>query len=70
MITNDVTGDRLVTKPVTEDYRDNYDRIFSKNKVCRKDIKHNKILDEAELEYLSEKCVCSCEMGDTNSCSN
>lgn len=30
--TNDVTGDRITTKNVSQDYRDNYDKIFGKKK--------------------------------------
>ena len=29
---NDVTGDVLMTKPVSDSYRDNYDKIFRKDK--------------------------------------
>jgi hypothetical protein len=29
---NDITGDSIQTKGVTEDYRTNYDNIFRKNK--------------------------------------
>ena len=29
---NDVTGDAIQTKGVTNEYRDNYDNIFRKNK--------------------------------------
>jgi len=29
--TNDVTGDALVSKPATEKYTDNYERIFDKS---------------------------------------
>jgi len=29
---NDVTGDILMTKPVSDSYRDNYDKIFRKDK--------------------------------------
>lgn len=27
---NDITGDKLATKPATDAYRDNWDRIFGK----------------------------------------
>lgn len=30
--TNDVTGDKLITKSTNDNYRDNYDRIFGKKK--------------------------------------
>jgi len=30
---NDITGDKLVNKPVTDTYRDNYDKIFNKQTV-------------------------------------
>ena len=29
---NDITGDALVSKPTTDNYRDNYDRIFGSTK--------------------------------------
>jgi len=32
MSTNEITGDKQQTKPVTELYRDHYDEIFRKNK--------------------------------------
>ena len=30
---NDVTGDKIQTKPTTKEYSDNWDRIFSKDKT-------------------------------------
>ena len=30
--TNDITGDKIQTKEVSEQYRNNYDLIFRKNK--------------------------------------
>ena len=30
--TNDITGDKLITKTTNDNYRDNYDRIFGKKK--------------------------------------
>ena len=30
--TNDITGDKLITKTNNDAYRDNYDRIFGKKK--------------------------------------
>lgn len=38
--TNDVTGDALVSKPTTNNYRDNYDRIFRSDKSPRKGLQH------------------------------
>lgn len=32
MSNNDITGDEIKTKPPTQVYRDNYDKIFSKPK--------------------------------------
>jgi len=32
---NDVTGDLLMTKPVSDSYRDNYDKIFRKDKQAK-----------------------------------
>jgi len=34
--TNDVTGDRLVSKANNKDFRDNYDRIFGKKDADKK----------------------------------
>jgi hypothetical protein len=33
--TNPITGDRLQTKPASEDYLSNYDRIFRQNKESK-----------------------------------
>lgn len=30
---NDITGDTLATKPASDAYRDNWDRIFEKGKI-------------------------------------
>lgn len=58
MSTNDVTGDRLVTKPATDNYLDNYDRIFKQERksVVLTNEEYNRLLDEAEEEYLKDKC--------------
>jgi len=32
---NDVTGDLLKSKPTTKQYEDNYDKIFSNDRVAR-----------------------------------
>lgn len=37
--TNDITGDAIVTSPVNQAYRDNYDKVFG-----------NKINDTKEIE--------------------
>lgn len=34
MSTNDITGARLVSKPPTKQYKENYDKIFGKSKNC------------------------------------
>jgi hypothetical protein len=38
--TNNITGDAIITKPSSKAYRDNYDKIFRKNKdedrICDK----------------------------------
>ena len=31
--TNDITGDKLITKAANDNYRDNYERIFGKKNV-------------------------------------
>jgi len=35
--TNDVTGDKIITKTGTDNYRDGWDRIFGKNKEQQKE---------------------------------
>ena len=41
---NDITGDKLATKPASEAYRDNWDRIFGKThcvcEACREGVLH------------------------------
>lgn len=37
--TNDITGDAIITSPVNQAYRDNYDKVFG-----------NKINDTEEIE--------------------
>lgn len=34
MSTNDITGDKIITKVSTDTYRNNYDMIFKKTKPC------------------------------------
>ena len=34
---NPITGDRLVTKPATDDYRENWERIFDNKYKADKD---------------------------------
>ena len=50
---NDVTGDLLMTKPVSDSYRDNYDKIFRKDKQAEAN------LDVAaeEAEELNERAL-------------
>jgi hypothetical protein len=31
MSSNDITGDRLISKPTSKQYQENYDRIFRKS---------------------------------------
>ena len=38
---NDITGDRIQTKPSNQAYRDGYDRIFSKDPTDSKTIKQD-----------------------------
>lgn len=35
--TNDITGDKLITKAANDNYRDNYDRIFGKKNVQKQE---------------------------------
>lgn len=35
---NDITGNRLVTKPTTEIYRSNWEKIFGKDKLNSKSV--------------------------------
>lgn len=51
MSKNDITGDNITTKPATEEYRENYDKIFKKTQGCG--CKERCIEYEAEYnEYL------------------
>ena len=47
--TNNVTGDSLVSKPTSQEYLDNYDRIFGKK------IKEQKLNSEDLPEYQLNK---------------
>lgn len=49
---NDITGDKLATKGTTDAYRDNYDRIFGKNKQLTADIGPEKT---PEVLYFEEE---------------
>ncbi len=52
MSKNDITSDRLVTKPATDEYRHNFDLIFGQKKKCNTKqcgCKHRCI--EYEMEY-------------------
>lgn len=46
---NDITGDLLKSKPTTEKYESNYDRIFGKNKVGKPQPSPNQPLDNGEV---------------------
>lgn len=35
--TNEITGDKLITKTTNDNYRDNYDRIFGKKNVQKQE---------------------------------
>jgi len=48
--TNDITGDTLVSKPATDNYRDNYERLFDKSDTKKKvGRKKQKVLPEPQL---------------------
>lgn len=32
---NDITGDKIQTKPTTKEYADNWDKIFGKQQGCK-----------------------------------
>lgn len=50
MAVNDITGDTIATRVVTEAYRNNYDSIFGKNKSDKETNINDKILtDEAKV---------------------
>lgn len=44
--TNDVTGDRLVSKANNKDYRDNYDKIFGKKDADKKTASSSKTVGD------------------------
>ena len=49
MAINDITGDRIVTKPVTQSYRNNY------GKICWSKL-HRPPVDYRESEYTCPDC--------------
>jgi len=54
---NDITGDSLVSKVASEDYRKNYDNIFGKKKVNTVDYvsdTHRAVDDTAGVEEENE----------------
>lgn len=53
MSTNDVTGDKLITKTNTDAYRDNYDRIFSKKARTIFYWPDNTWCDRCDLPYMT-----------------
>jgi|GEM_PF-5352202 len=46
--TNDITGDRIISKTNSDKYRNNYDKIFRKKKEL--DIEENKKEKECSLK--------------------
>jgi hypothetical protein len=50
---NDVTGDLLMTKPVSDSYRDNYDKIFRKDKQAEANLD---VAAEETEEGLADGC--------------
>lgn len=58
MSTNDVTGDRLVTKPATDAFREHYDQIFRQERksAVLSEEEYQKLLDKTEIEYLKGRC--------------
>ena len=48
---NDVTGDSIQTKNTSDAYRDNYDRIFRKDKRAEEDA----IIEDEEFKRLEEQ---------------
>lgn len=51
MGTNDVTGDRLVTKPATDAFREHYDQIFRQERksVILSEEEYQKLLDRTAV---------------------
>lgn len=47
---NDITGDSIQTKGVTDKYRDNYDLIFRKNKDDNTGVTQNEFQDVLSTE--------------------
>jgi hypothetical protein len=47
--TNDITGDRLVSKGINDKYLDNFDRIFKKKEAPLKDRTHLGMSPSAEV---------------------
>ena len=58
--TNDITGDKLITKPTTNEYAEGWDRVFGKTQYKRMKEVENKLLQEqqqlfAQLDELNNK---------------
>jgi hypothetical protein len=72
---NDVTGDLLKSKPTTKQYEDNYDKIFSNDRVARITITTNPPVESAcrteehvrhgfnrDASHSLGRYVCDCEV--------
>jgi len=63
MSTNDITGDKLISKPSTE-YGKGYDLIWGKDRQLEQDIRHTRCAIEARERHDTPGCsgqVCSGE---------
>ena len=62
---NDITGDSIMTKTVSSNYRDNYDRIFGKKNVQKQEaVGDGEDVSMSELRESRRDCVCSPQQSD------
>ncbi len=62
---NDITGDSIMTKTVSSNYRDNYDRIFGKKNVQKQEaVGEGEDVSMSELRESRRDCVCSPQQSD------
>ena len=63
--TNEITGDKLISKASSDNYRDNYDRIFGKKNVQKQETSGDgEDVSMSELRESRRDCVCSPQQSD------
>lgn len=66
MATNDITGDRLVSKAPTDTYRNNYDAIFSVKKCNFCGLTLKDPCTSLQSDYCEKALVINKETNDSN----